>query len=163
LTATWRVPFPSLTCGGMDLGDGGRGNRRIEARIKLVDRPAERSFDFGAGKRFREGRHAVLKTRKIIGDLGADHVGAGGEKLAELDPGRPKPLDGTGQPVGAFGSSGLAPGQQAGNPMAKPGRRRKLVGGQRRNHALAHKDEARPHQAQIGTETCHAGQIFQAE
>jgi hypothetical protein len=34
----------------MNLGDRGRGDRRIEARIKLADRPAERSFDFGAGK-----------------------------------------------------------------------------------------------------------------
>ena len=147
----------------MHLGDGRRRNRWIEACVKLRNRPAERSFDSGAGLGFREGCHAVLQACQIVGDLGANDIGPCGEELAELDPGGAEPLDRAGQPVGALGALGLTLGQQAGNPVAKLQRSRQVVGGQRGDHAFAHKDEARPHQTQIGAETCHAAQIFQAE
>ena len=129
MTATWRVAVLVGDLGGMHLGDRGCRNRRIEARIKLADRPAERGFDFRAGKRFGEGRHPVLKTRQIVGDLGAHDVGAGGEELAELDPGRAQTLDRAGKPVGAFGAPGSALGQQASNPVTEFRRGRKILGG----------------------------------
>jgi hypothetical protein len=129
----------------MNLCDRGCRNRRIEAREELaIGRPSE-AFDGSAGKGFGEGRHPVLQAGEIVGNLGADHIGPGGEKLAELDPGRAQALHGAGEPVGALGAFRAALGEQPRNTMGEARRAGQILGGERGNHALAHENEARAH------------------
>ena len=91
----------AVDLGGVDLRDRGGGDRLAEAQEKLADRPAERAFDGRDGIGHRKGFHAVLQQRQIERDVVADHVGAGGEELAELDIGRAEPGDRRGKPVAA--------------------------------------------------------------
>ena len=86
--------------GEMDLGDRGGGDRRVvEAGEQRVDRLAELGLDgaprLGAG----EGRQVVLQLRQVGGDLFAQKIGAGRQRLAELDEGRAHLLQRRRQPL----------------------------------------------------------------
>ena len=73
--------------GAVDLGERGGGDRRLEVGEDRVDRLAELALDRGARLRHREGRQLVLQHGELGRELRADHVGPGGEELAELDVG----------------------------------------------------------------------------
>ena len=74
--------------GQVDLGDGGRGQRRIlELREQAAQRFAELGFDRGPDRVGRIGRGAGLQVGQFPGDLGADQVGPRAEHLAELNEG----------------------------------------------------------------------------
>jgi hypothetical protein len=55
----------------------------------------------------RKRRQAVLQAFEIARHHDADHVGAGGEKLAEFQVGRSHPLQRPRQPRAGFGAAAL--------------------------------------------------------
>jgi hypothetical protein len=131
--------------GAVHLRDRSGGDRRAEARIDLRKRLAERGGDGCFRFGLRERRHLVLQALKIARDLLADHVGAGGHELAELDVSRAEPGEGCGEPaLAAFGA----------RPLDQPGERDRGLGRQRqrprvdqREHALAREHESSARQA----------------
>ena len=87
-----------LDFGAMHLRDGCGGDRFAEARKHLCHRPLEGVGDHGFGLRLRKRRQTILQILKIARHRDANHVGTGGEKLAELDVSWAKPSQCAGQP-----------------------------------------------------------------
>ena len=72
--------------GLVDLGNRCRADRNgIEALVQLLQRSAERSFDHLANGRKRRRGQVVLKLRQVFGRALPDEVGAGRQRLPELD------------------------------------------------------------------------------
>ena len=88
-----------LDFGAVHLRDRGGGDRGAEAGVDGGERFAQADGDGGLRFGLRERRHLVLQAFEIARDVGADHVGAGGEELAELDVSRPQPAERGGQPA----------------------------------------------------------------
>ena len=109
----------ALDLGSVDLRDRGGGDRFAEAQEKFADRPAERTFDGRDGIGHRKGFHAVLQQRQIERDVVADHVGTGGEELAELDIGRAEPCDRRRKPVATAFAQSPALGEEPRDPPAE--------------------------------------------
>ena len=98
---------------------------RAELGIERVDGRAQRLLDRRARLSLREGRQAVLKGRKVAGELAADDVVAGGEELTELDVRRPERGERVGELrlVGVVGGAVLAERRgDAGEQRERPGR-----------------------------------------
>ena len=138
-----------------------RSRRRRSARRsvheQLVDRPAERFLDLRARQRGREGRHPVLQAGKIVGDVGADDVGPRREELAELDIGRPEPVD----RIATCGRLRHRLARAAPREHARqlPCTARRADGSwsprQRRDHAFARRIQPACGQAEIGCRRAH--------
>src|SRR5690606_41456973 len=76
------------------------GRRRVGVRGEgHVDRALELGLDRGAGDLARERRQAILKPREIVGHLLAEEVGAGRERLPELDEARAEILKRRSEPL----------------------------------------------------------------
>ncbi len=75
---------------------------------ELLERSAQPLFDFGADEIERHRWQAVLQFQQIVRGLFADQIGAGGERLAQLDRRRADRAEGP-------GVIGLG-----GNPRAQP-------------------------------------------
>ena len=71
----------------------------VEAGEQRVDRLAELGLDDAPGLGAGEGRQVVLQSRQVGGDLLAQKVGAGRQRLAELDEGRAHLLQRRRQPL----------------------------------------------------------------
>ncbi len=143
--------------GGVHLSDRGGRDRLLETRIEFVERPAERAFDQGLGRRRRKEGHAVLQLRQIVGEIDADHVRARRQELSDLDIGWPEPLDGFCEPVGARLLLGAPIGKDADEGFGKAHHRREAFGGERQHDALAHHYPADPDKAEICAESTHLG------
>ena len=76
--------------GAVDLRQRGGGDRGLEVGEDGVERLGELVLDGGARLLHGKGRQLVLQHGELRGELGADHVRAGGEELAELDVGGPE-------------------------------------------------------------------------
>ncbi len=86
--------------GEMDLCDRGGGDRLIvETREQGVDRLAELALDRGARLASRKGRQMVLQPRQVGRDPFAQEIGAGRQRLAELDEARAHVLQRRRQPL----------------------------------------------------------------
>ena len=96
----------------MYLRDRGGGDGGPEAGINVRHRLAESGGDHGFRLTLRKRRHLVLQAFEIARDGSADHVGPGGEKLAELDVSRSELGERGGEPAravfcrGAFDQAG---------------------------------------------------------
>ena len=76
----------ALEPGSVHLRNGRRGQRAlVEGFEHLPDGPAQAAFDHIAGLGPGEGRHTVLQQPQFGSDLGRQDVGAGGQRLSELD------------------------------------------------------------------------------
>ena len=135
----------SLDFGAMHLRDRGGGDGGTEAGIDLVHRLAERGGDDGFRLALRERRHLVLQAFEIARDLLADHVGAGGHELAELDVSRPELGERGGEPARAV--FGARPFDQAGERDRRLGRQRQRPRIDQREHAFAREHETGARQA----------------
>jgi hypothetical protein len=91
----------------MHLGDGGCGDRRTKACERLRQGTFERGRDHGLGFVLRKGRQAVLQALQVARQHHANHIGPGGEELAELQIGRAHPLQRARQPRAGFGAAPL--------------------------------------------------------
>ena len=91
----------------MHLGDRGGGNRGAEAHKRLRYRAFQRLRDYGFGLLLRERRQAVLQALQVARHDHADHVGAGGEELAELEISGPEPRQRARQPRAGLGAGPL--------------------------------------------------------
>ena len=101
----------------VDLGDRGRGERRVvETREKFVERAAQPLDQGGAGGGRRERRQPVAQLREVGGGRLAHEVGAGRQKLAELDEARAEVLEGEREPLAGAQSGEI--GRRA--PAEKP-------------------------------------------
>ena len=92
----------------MDLGDRGGCDRRSSSKRaeEFAERLAEIALDGGARLRAGKRRQTVLQLRQIGGDVLADEIGAGGERLAELDEARAQRLQRARQGAGPAGPRG---------------------------------------------------------
>ena len=83
--------------GAVDLRDRGSADRhRIEAGEHRLDRTAEAGLDLRTDRLERKRRQRILQAEEIERGLVTDDVGAGGERLAELDRGGAERLEGVG-------------------------------------------------------------------
>lgn len=139
----------------VDLGDGGGGDRRAEARIGLGERLTERLGDNLLGELLVEGRNLVLQALEVARDQRPDHVGTRRQELAELHIGGPEPGEGGGQPVGA--RSGLAALDDAGEAEGEARRRRQGLRVDEAENTLAGEDEAGPREAKEMDDACDHG------
>ena len=100
--ATFLIALIIAQFGLMHLGDRGCGDRIGKGGKDFIDRPPEIGFDNGprliGGKR----HHVVFEQRQRVGGIGADNVGACRQELAELDIGRPEPVERIGKPPAAL-------------------------------------------------------------
>ena len=79
----------------VDLGDGGGRNRGLLELGEYVGDPEpQAALDLRHRQRCREGRHAVLEHRELVGDIRRHQVAPGGEHLAELHEDRSQALEG---------------------------------------------------------------------
>ncbi len=104
----------------MDLGDRGGADRdRVDLREHLLDRATQRLLDRRTDLLEGRGGQAVLQRRQIVRGFGADQVGAGGERLAELDRGGADCLESLGI-AGHVRHAGAEAGEaaRAGGPAA---------------------------------------------
>ena len=90
----------------------------------------------------RERRHPILQRLKRMSGRDADHVGAGRQKLPELDVGRAKPGDGDREAASLILPAGQLSRQR--QRRAKAGRRNGIV--DLRKHAFARHHETRMRQ-----------------
>ena len=128
----------------MDLRDRGGADRLgIEHRICGLERLAEAALHRGADQREGEGGHRILEPREIQRRRLPHQIGAGGERLAELDRGRADRLEGIGI-ARLLGSARTDP-RDAGE--AAHGRRRVRVALDPAQRAVAGKRAAPAHQA----------------
>ena len=123
----------------MHLRDRGGGDGGAEAGIDLAHRLAEGGGDHGFRLALRKRRHLVLQAFEIARDCRADHVGAGGEELAELDVSRPELGERGGEPAGAVFCGG--PLDQAGECDRGLRRQRHRPRIDQREHAFAREHE----------------------
>ena len=93
LTATSRSPSASRTRARCTCAIEAARDRLAELDEERRRSALERRLDALDRGRAGRRRHAILQPLQLGGDLGADDVGPGGEKLAELDIGRPQPVD----------------------------------------------------------------------
>jgi hypothetical protein len=78
--------------GAMDLGHRGGGDGlRVEARVELVERPAELVLDRAAHAIERERRDLIAEPRELIDERAREEVGARRRDLAHLDERRAEP------------------------------------------------------------------------
>ena len=132
---------------------------RPEAGVDHVQRLAERGDDCGFRFGLRKRRQLVLQAFQVARDRMADHVGAGGEELAELDVSRPQPCQRGGEPVAAF--AGAAPLDQAAERHRPFGAERQRPGVDQRQHALAREHEAGAAETEkVGGGGDHAATIY---
>ncbi len=102
-------PTAGLADGGlMHLRDGGGRYRRTEFGEELFDGGVQRLLDGLPRLGLRERGQAVLQGGKVGGELAADDVVAGGEKLPELDVGGTKGGERGGEPRLVAGRLALA-------------------------------------------------------
>ena len=87
---------------------GGAHRHRIDMRKELLQRAAQPLLDLGADVLERHRRQAVLQFQQIDRGLIADQIGAGGERLAELDRRRTDRAKGAGV-IGHLGNAGAQP------------------------------------------------------
>ena len=71
--------------GLVDLSDRGGRNRRPERDEVVFELATQFALDRGTRLGHREWRQPILQRRQVAGEFRADKIGAGGEKLAELD------------------------------------------------------------------------------
>ena len=144
LTATSRSPSLVAHARAMHLRDRGGGDGVAEFDEDVFDLGAEGRLD----RRDRDGavrrRHAVLQLFEFQHHLGADDVGARGEKLSELDVGGTEPIDRGGKAAEAVRA---APRQQIGEGQRRPGERRQRQRIDADEGALARQHEAGARQA----------------
>ena len=101
--------------GKMDLRNGcGRDGNVFEADEELLQRRAQFIGDRSTRGGSREGRETVLQFGEIRRHLFADQIGAGGEKLTQLDEARSQGHEGAGQLLAgpAVASAWHEPAQQ---------------------------------------------------
>ena len=129
----------------MDLGDGSSGYRSlVEGCEQTVERAGELGLDQGPRLRARERRELVLQTGEIGGDLLAQEIGSGGQKLAELDEARPQFFEGGGEPLTR---SRQDPAAASCKQMTKPHKRHcGRDGGQRRQRIVPGERKTDPDQ-----------------
>src|SRR5690606_3322634 len=82
-------------------------------------------------------------------------IGPRGQELAELDIGRPQPVDRLGEALVAPGSPGAAPGEKPRDAPAEARQPGKLVARQGGDHALARHDPAGADQPEPGGDGAH--------
>ena len=109
------------------LGQGSGGHRLAELGEHALHRLAQRGLHLGAGLGHGEGRQLVLQARQVLGELRAEDVGAGGEKLAELDGHGAKRDEGRGQALARPAVPRLPAGQEA-HGAAQVADRRRIEG-----------------------------------
>lgn len=98
--------------GEVDLGDGGGGHRDIvEATKENVRRLLQLLFDDPPGDGSLERRQPVAQVSQIGGEIVAENVGAGGQRLPQLDERRAGGLQGTGEllPQPSLATAGNGP------------------------------------------------------
>ena len=100
--------------GTMDLRDGGGGDRLAETAEHRIQRLAESTFDHRDRNRPRESRQAILQAFEIARHADTDDIGAGGQKLADLDIARAKAGQRDSQTLGP--AAQIAPFDQAAKP-----------------------------------------------
>src|SRR5271157_689899 len=84
----------------MDLGNRCRRDCGfVERRKQRLERTGELGLDQRTRLASGERRQAVLQARQIEGDLLAEEIGSGRQKLAELDEARPELAEGRGEPL----------------------------------------------------------------
>ena len=91
----------------MHLGDRGRGDRRTEASKRLCQWAFQRCRNRRLGLVLRKWRQPVLQALEVARHDDTDHVGAGGEKLAELEVRRSHPGERAGQALAGFAAAAL--------------------------------------------------------
>src|SRR5699024_7655951 len=78
-----------LECGGMHLGDGGRGQRFVvEVGEHVIDAPPAACLDQLPRLLGGKWRHFILQQGQLFGQAGWQQVAAGGQSLAEFDENR---------------------------------------------------------------------------
>src|SRR5690606_34088402 len=122
----------------------------VEMQEQLADRTAERIFDFLDGFRHRECRHAILKQRKIVGDIGTNDVGTRGKELPELDVGRAEAIDRARHALGTLGALGAATGKQARETPCKSRCAGELFSGESGDHTFTRHYPASSRQPEPG-------------
>jgi hypothetical protein len=144
----------------MGLGQGGRGDRGLEAGVEGVERPAQAARDLGLGDLQREGGQAVLQVRQVLGELASEDVGPGRQELAHLDGRRALALQHPRQALARPALARRSAGQQAQGAARQPRRRR-----QDRLDLARHKGvgpdqgPAGGDQAQAGGDPAHAARV----
>ena len=148
--------------GAMHLRDRSGGDRVAEFDEHGLDFCPEGRLD----ARRRDGalrrRHAVLQLFELHRHLGADDVGARGEKLPELDVGGAEPVDGGGQ---AADAARAAPRHEIGERQRRPGERRQSIRIDADEGALARQHETGARQARSVSDGGQTRQVqsFQPE
>ena len=94
-TSSPSVVTAKCTCAIEAAATGSSSKERKSARERLAELALDRGARLGAGKR----RQPVLQLREIGRHLLADEIGAGRQRLAELDEARPHRLQRHGQPL----------------------------------------------------------------
>ena len=139
---------PVVQHGRMGLGQRGGGDRRLEAGVEAAQRALQAGLYFGHRDRHGEGRQAVLQPAEVVGELGPEDVGAGGEQLAELDRGGSQRLERAAQPLAGPPTSRRAAGEGAQDGGGQPRRPRRQVDGlAREQRVVVGQHKARGHQA----------------
>ena len=103
----------------MDLGDRcGRDRGFVERREQRLERTGELGLDQRSRLASREWRQPILQARQIEGDLLAEEIGSGRQKLAKLDKARAQLPECRGEPLtGARRSDGTAAREGAAQPQ----------------------------------------------
>ena len=157
---------PPLRCvhlGRMHLRNRCGGDRLVEAQVEIFNRAPKRLADRGSGGFCREECHPVLKAGQILGEIRADDIRSGCEKLADLHIGRAQPRDRIGQSIGPVDGFGSAAGKRMNGRLGEADEGRQAFRWQRRHDAFPHQHPADPRQSEICTDRAHAPQIFQPE
>lgn len=87
---------------------GGADGHRIDMGKEALERAAQPQLDLGADFRERHRRQAVLQGQQIDRGLFAHQIGAGGERLAQLDRRRTDRTEGAGI-IGGLGHARAQP------------------------------------------------------
>ena len=109
-------------------------------REQRVDRLAELALDDAPGLGAGKGRQMVLQPREVGGDLFAQQIGAGRQRLAELDEGRPHLLQRRRQPLArparvAAAGEQPRPGDQRRRDAQRLERKQRIVAREAQRHA----------------------------
>ena len=124
----------------MYLRDRSGSNRGPEAGVDLGKRFAEGGDDRGFRLVLRERRHLVLQAFQIARDRRANHVGASGEDLPELDVSRSEPGQCGGKPTrSVFGGRALDQSRQRDGGLGRQRQRPRI---DQREYAFAREYKA---------------------
>src|SRR5262249_13193034 len=92
--------FAGMQRGGVYLRDRSRGQAlHVEARETLGERAAEIRFDDAADGVERFRRNLIAARLELVNQLFRKQAAAGRDGRAEVDVGRPEPLEGTPEPA----------------------------------------------------------------